>query len=82
MPDSIPAGARGTLVTFTIIRKAPAAFAADGIYAVAVVDLDAAGTTRGRRVLGRVAPFDPAPRLGAAVKLVGWARETPIFAPE
>lgn len=74
----IPAGARGTLVTFTIIRKAPAAFAGDGIYAVAVVDL----VDGGRRVIGRIAPFEPAPRLGAAVKLVGWARETPIFAAE
>ena len=77
MPDTIQAGARGTLVTFTIIRKAPAAFAGDGVYAVAVVDL--AG---GMRVVGRIAPFEPAPRLGAPVKLVAWARETPIFAPE
>ena len=78
MPNTIQAGARGTLVTFTIIRKAPAAFAGDGVYAVAVVDL-AEGK---RRVIGRIAPFEPAPRLGAPVKLVAWARETPIFAPE
>ena len=77
MPDTIPAGARGTLVTFTIIRKAPAAFAGDGVYAVAVVDL-----TGGKRVVGRIAPFEPAPRLGAAVKPVGRARETPVFAAE
>jgi len=76
MPDTIPAGTRGTLVTFTVIRKAPAAFAADGVYAVAVVDL--AG---GRRVIGRVEPFEPAPPLGAPVKLARWARETPVFTP-
>jgi len=82
MPDRIQAGARGTLVTFTIIRKAPAAFVGDGVYAVAVVDLAANGDAQVRRVIGRIAPFEPAPRLGAAVKLVGWARETPIFAAE
>ena len=82
MPDTIQAGARGTLVTFTIIRKAPAAFAGDGVYAVAVVDLAARGGGQPRRVVGRIAPFEPAPRLGAPVKLAGWARETPIFAAE
>ncbi len=77
MPDTLPGGTRGTLVTFTIIRKAPAAFAADGVYAVAVVDLEG-----GRRVIGRVEPFEPAPRLGAPVKLARFARESPVFTPE
>ena len=80
MPDKIPigaAGATGTLVTFTIIRKAPAAFAADGVYAVAVVDL--AG---GKRVVGRVEPFEPAPRLGARVRLARWLKDIPVFTPD
>ena len=76
MPDAIAAGARGTLVTFTVIRKAPAAFAQEPMYAVAVVDLDG-----GRRVVGRIEPFEPAPRLGMAVTLARWAKETPVFAP-
>ena len=76
MPDDPPAlGARGTLVTFTVIRKAPAAFALEPLYAVAIVDL--AG---GARVLGRIEPFEPAPRPGAAVTLVRWAKDTPVFA--
>jgi uncharacterized OB-fold protein len=77
MPDaSLPAGARGTLVTFTVIRKAPAAFAQEPLYAVAIVDL--AG---GKRVIGRIEPFEPAPRLGGPVELLRWAKGTPIFAP-
>ena len=64
------------LVTFTVIRKAPAAFAEEPLYAVAIVDV--AG---GRRVLGRIEPFDPPPRLGAAVTLARWAKGIPVFAP-
>ena len=82
MPDAIQAGARGTLVTFTVVRKPPAAFTGDGVYAVAVVDLDGQDGAAGRRVIGRIAPFEPPPRLGAPVRLAGWARDTPIFAPE
>jgi len=74
MPDAIAAGARGTLVTFTVIRKAPAAFAAEPLYAVAIVDL-----VNGRRVIGRIEPFEPAPRLGAAVTLARKVKDIPIF---
>lgn len=82
MPDaSLSAGARGTLVTFTVIRKAPAAFALEPLYAVAIVDLEGGNGGRGRRVIGRIEPFEPAPRLGAPVELVRWSRETPVFAP-
>jgi uncharacterized OB-fold protein len=76
MPDAIQAGARGTLVTFTVIRKAPAAFAQEPLYAVAIVDL-----AQGRRVIGRIEPFDPPPRLGAAVALMRWTNDIPVFAP-
>jgi len=76
MPDAIRLGARGTLVTFTVIRKAPSAFALEPLYAVAIVDLDG-----GARMLGRIEPFDPAPRLGAPVRLARWVKETPVFAP-
>lgn len=78
MPDAVMRpGARGTLVTFTVIRKAPAAFAGEPIYAVAIVDL-----AEGRRVIGRIEPFDPPPRLGAPVALARWAKDIPVFAPE
>jgi uncharacterized OB-fold protein len=77
MPETLTPGARGTLVTFTVIRKAPAAFAQEPMYAVAIIDL--AG---GRRVIGRIEPFEPAPALGARVTLARWARDTPVFAPE
>jgi uncharacterized OB-fold protein len=69
-------GARGTLVTFTVIRKAPAAFALEPLYAVALVDLDGGG-----RVIGRIDPFEPAPRPGAPVRLMRWTKEIPVFAP-
>ena len=75
MPDArLQPGARGTLVTFTVIRKAPAAFASEPLYAVAIVDL-----ANGRRVIGRIEPFDPPPRLGAAVTLARWVKDIPIF---
>jgi uncharacterized OB-fold protein len=78
MPDaSLQEGARGTLVTFTVIRKAPAAFASEPLYAVAIVDM-----ADGRRVIGRIEPFEPPPRLGASVALARWAKHIPVFAPE
>jgi uncharacterized OB-fold protein len=78
MPDvAIQPGARGTLVTFTVIRKAPAAFAQEPLYAVAIVDL-----ADGKRVIGRIEPFEPSPALGARVTLARWAKDTPVFTAE
>lgn len=78
MPDtSIEPGARGTLVSFTVIRKAPAAFAEEPMYAVAIVDVAERG-----RVIGRIEPFDPPPRLGAVVSLARFANGIPVFAPD
>jgi uncharacterized OB-fold protein len=83
MPDiPLQPGARGTLVSFTVMRKAPAAFAGEPIYAVAIVDLAPAGSESARRVIGRIAPFDPPPRLGAAVALARFANGIPVFAPD
>jgi len=67
-------GAAGALVTFTVIRKAPTAFRDDPLYAVAVVDL-----ADGRRVMGRVEPFDPPPALGTPVTLDRHEHDIPIF---
>ena len=76
MPEPhVQTGATGTLVTYTIIRKPPAAFAEDGIYAVCVVDM-----AEGARVTGRLETFEPEPALGAAVAIVGTAGAAPVFA--
>jgi uncharacterized OB-fold protein len=83
MPESpLQPGARGTLVSFTVIRKAPAAFAGEPIYAVAIVDVAAPAGGGARRVIGRIEPFDPPPRLGAAVALARFAKGIPVFAPD
>jgi uncharacterized OB-fold protein len=76
MPDPLPSAAPGKLVTYTVIRKAPAAFAHEALYAVAIVDL-----ADGKRVIGRLEPFEPPPRLGAAVRLMRWSNDIPVFAP-
>jgi uncharacterized OB-fold protein len=68
---------RGRLVTFTVIRKPPAAFAAESIYAVVLVEL-----TTGTRVLGRLTGWDPPPPVGATVRLEREANGIPVFALE
>ena len=75
MPDARIQPARGTLVTFTIIRKAPAP-SRTPLYAVAIVDL-----ADGRRVLGRSSRSSPR-RAWARVTLARWAKDTPVFAPD
>ncbi len=76
MRDAPPAvGARGRLVTYTVIRKPPAAFADEPIYAVAVVDLE-----DGRRLAGRLERFEPPPALGTALRLREWRGEVALFA--
>jgi uncharacterized OB-fold protein len=55
----------GTLLTWTVIRRPPAAFRAEGSYAVAVIELDA-----GVKVTGRLEAPDDVKGLGARVKLV------------
>ena len=63
----------GTLVSWTLIRRPPAAFRDDGAYAVAIVKLDA-----GVQVTGRLAePGNAAP--GARVAAAGRHRETTLF---
>jgi len=54
----------GKLLTWTIIRRPPAAFRAEGSYAVAVVELDA-----GVKVTGRLEGPDDVKGLGARVRL-------------
>lgn len=73
-PDPVAVGAEGRLVTYSVIRKAPEAFADEPLYAVAVVDLP-----DGRRVTGRLAGFEAEPPLGIAVKVVSEHRGVPVF---
>lgn len=63
----------GTLISWTLIRRPPAAFRDDGPYAVAVVRLDA-----GVQVTGRLAGADDAAP-GARVVASGRHRETTVF---
>ncbi len=72
---TVPSTGRGTLATWTVIRKPPAAFADLQKYAVAVVDLD-----DGVRVTGRLWTFDPPPPLGAKVRIADMMDGVPIFA--
>ena len=64
----------GTLITWTVIRRPPLAFKAEGPYAVAIVELDA-----GVAVTGRLAEVDAAPELGARVQCVRMMGEVPVF---
>jgi len=76
MPEGgVGIGDTGTLVTYTVIRKPPAAFAGEGEYAVCVVDMDA-----GQRVTGRLSVFEPEPALGIPVAVVETSAAAPVFA--
>jgi uncharacterized OB-fold protein len=64
----------GALLSWTVIRRPPAAFRAEGAYAVAVVELDA-----GIKVTGRLDAMDADGRLGARVVLAENRNGVPIF---
>lgn len=72
--ESVPAAGDGALVSWTVIRRPPQRFADEPPYAVAVVDLD-----EGVRVTGRLDRFEPAPALGARVRLTALANGVPVF---
>lgn len=75
MPESpISLDAEGTLLTYTVIRKPPAVFADEGVYAVCVVDMAC-----GVRVTGRLDEFEPEPALGVRVSVTRFAGEAPVF---
>lgn len=59
---------RGTVATFTTIRRAPARFKDDAPYDVVVVDLAA-----GQRVTGRIAQGSAPPSVGAQVAALATA---------
>jgi hypothetical protein len=61
---------RGTLLSWTLVRRPPAGFDADGPYAVALIELD-----EGVRITARLAPYEPATELGAHVVVSGAAGE-------
>ncbi|MFG1343493.1 OB-fold domain-containing protein [Xanthobacter autotrophicus DSM 431] len=71
----------GVLVSWTLVRRPPTRFQADGPYAVAVVDLDC-----GVRLTGRLARTPEteadAPPLGARMRFCGGRTGMAMFAPE
>lgn len=81
-PDMEPVtvGGDGVLVSWTLVRRPPTRFQADGAYAVAVVDLDC-----GVRLTGRLAdlPMEEAyaPPLGARMRVCGGSQGMTLFAP-
>lgn len=65
---------RGTLVSWTVIRRPPTRFRAEGPYTIAVVDLDA-----GVRLTGRLTAASENLKPGAGVSFVGISGSTYVF---
>ncbi len=64
----------GKLVSWTVIRRPPTRFRANGPYTIAVVDLDA-----GVRLTGRLAAASENIRPGVAVAFVGMDEAIHLF---
>ena len=64
---------RGTLVTWTLVRRPPAGFDTAGPMAVALVELE-----EGVRITARLEPYDPEPVLGTAVTVRGVSGTVPV----
>ena len=64
---------RGTLLTWTVIRRPPAGHDADGPYAVALVALE-----EGVRITARLARHEPEPAPGAPVRVSAGPGGVPV----
>ena len=64
---------RGCLVTWTVVRRPPDAFAAEGPMTVGLVDID-----DGPRLTARFSALDGEPPLGSRVRIDGFAGEVPL----
>jgi uncharacterized OB-fold protein len=64
---------RGTLLTWTLVRRPPAGFDTDGPMAVALVELE-----EGVRITAQLASHDPEPDLGAPVAVTSAGRAVPL----
>ena len=64
----------GALLSWTVIRRPPAAFRAEGSYAIAVVELDA-----GIKVTGRLEAANADSRPGARVVMAESKNGVPVF---
>lgn len=64
----------GRLLTWTVIRRPPAAFRTEGSYGVAVIELDA-----GVKVTGRIEQPDDVKGLGTRVTLASKVNGVPVF---
>jgi uncharacterized OB-fold protein len=65
---------RGKLVSWTVIRRPPTRFRAQGPYTIAIVDLDA-----GVRLTGRLTAVSDHLKPGAGVAFVGMGDKTYLF---
>lgn len=65
---------RGTLVSWTVIRRPPTKFKGEGAYAIAIVDL-----ASGLRVTGRLAAVPESIEPGAAVHAIAFRNGATIF---
>ncbi|MFG1301432.1 OB-fold domain-containing protein [Xanthobacter sp. V3C-3] len=70
----------GLLVSWTLVRRPPTRFQADGPYAVAVVDLDCGVRLTGRLAATPQAEAD-APPLGTRMRFCGGSAGMALFAP-
>lgn len=64
----------GKLVSWTVIRRPPTRFRAQGPYTIAIVDLDA-----GVRLTGRLVAASENVKLGAGVTFIGMGDSTYLF---
>jgi uncharacterized OB-fold protein len=64
---------RGSLITWTLIRRPPAGILLPAPYAVAVVEL-----AEGIRITARLASYEPEPALGSAVRVTGVDGPLPV----
>ena len=64
---------RGTLITWTLIRRPPAGIDLPAPYAVAVVEL-----AEGVRITARLARYEPEPALGSPVHVTGVDGPLPV----
>ena len=77
-PHDVPGD--GTLVSWTLIRKPPTRFKAEGPYAVAVVDLAAGVRLTGRLTAALDALEHRPPATGSAIVFAGMAGPCHLFA--
>ena len=74
---------RGSLVSWTLVRRPPHRFMAEGPYAVCIVDLDARVRVTGRlkQLPDETAALASVPKLGACMRFAGARNGIALFEP-